>query len=122
MIILKTQKYKKKKYGKTVCPVCNREFKRKFKIQLYCRKKCANIAKPIITLSDPKQRYKDYLNSPQWKTIRNLVLERDKSKCECGAIATQVHHLIYTEWGQEPLNNLISVCQDCHNIKHGINK
>lgn len=62
-----------------------------------------------------------YLQSPEWKAKRNLVLARDGHRCKAceQQQATQVHHLTYENVCQEILFELISVCEDCHSIIHG---
>lgn len=68
--------------------------------------------------------YKLYLNSPTWQSKRERVLIRDKYQCQacCRAKATQVHHLTYANVdfkGGEPLFELVSVCEPCHQRLHG---
>lgn len=64
--------------------------------------------------------YNAYLQTPEWKTRRRRVLERDNHLCQgCRmADATQVHHLTYAHVGNELLYELISVCDDCHTKEH----
>lgn len=64
--------------------------------------------------------YREYLQSDAWQRKRYVVLRRDNWKCvDCGARATQVHHLRYAKnIGREPIKWLISVCNDCHNKRH----
>ncbi len=61
-------------------------------------------------------RYDDYLLSEAWRKRRAAVLLRDGNRCTaCRARpATQVHHLTYDHAGDEPLFDLTSVCDDCH--------
>lgn len=62
-----------------------------------------------------------YLQSDEWKRKRYVVLKRDNWRCVyCGARATQVHHKRYAKRniGKEPIEWLVSVCNDCHNSKH----
>jgi hypothetical protein len=61
----------------------------------------------------------NYLATPEWKTKRRKVLERDNWICQaklpcCTGRAEQAHHLTYDHWGSEPLFDLISVCTSCH--------
>jgi len=63
----------------------------------------------------------EYLKSDDWKRKRFVVLKRDNWRCVyCGARATQVHHKRYAKKniGKEPIEWLVSVCNDCHNSKH----
>jgi 5-methylcytosine-specific restriction endonuclease McrA len=64
-------------------------------------------------------KYKAYLKSDKWKAKRKEVLERDDYTCqECGFRAWQVHHLTYKNIFNEPLEDLISICGDCHRDIH----
>lgn len=65
------------------------------------------------------QEYTKYLNSPEWKNKRDLVLKRDDYMCQCCLknYATQVHHKSYEFVdlaGSEPCFDLVSVCKSCH--------
>lgn len=68
-----------------------------------------------------------YLSSPAWRRRRKLVLERDRFTCQarldgCGEMASQVHHLTYDHWQNEPLFDLISVCTECHESITGMDR
>ncbi len=60
--------------------------------------------------------YSEYLKSPVWDSKRRRVLQRDKKICQAcqKRKATQVHHLTYERAGDEPLFDLVSVCNECH--------
>lgn len=63
--------------------------------------------------------YNEYLNSPEWTARRNKILKRDKYQCKarrlhCTHNATQVHHLNYSNVGNEADSDLMSVCKTCH--------
>lgn len=61
--------------------------------------------------------YGEYLRSKEWKNKRQMVLNRDSFICQ-GCLskkATQVHHLSYAHVGNEPLFELVSLCENCHN-------
>jgi len=61
--------------------------------------------------------YSAYLVSPEWKEKREKVLRRDKNKCRiCGKKASQVHHLSYTRLFSESLHDLVSLCDECHDL------
>ena len=65
--------------------------------------------------------YLTYLKSDAWKRKRYVVLKRDNWTCqECGAKATEVHHLKYAKYqiGKEPIDWLVSLCSPCHRKKH----
>lgn len=61
----------------------------------------------------------EYYASEKWAAKRYLVLMRDRWKCTarlpiCTDLATQVHHLSYDHFGNEPLFELRSICEECH--------
>lgn len=63
--------------------------------------------------------YNKYLDSDEWKSKRARILIRDEYKCtakrrECTKYATEVHHLTYKNVGNEPLEDLTSLCHNCH--------
>ena len=61
-------------------------------------------------------KYYEYLNSPEWKEKRNLVLQRDNFTCQrCKKEpADDVHHISYHTIYKESLTDLLSVCRNCH--------
>jgi hypothetical protein len=64
----------------------------------------------------------DYLTSDDWKRKRYVVLKRDNWSCVyCGHRATEVHHKRYARRniGKEPIDWLVSVCDQCHEKQHG---
>lgn len=62
--------------------------------------------------------YEEYKQSPAWHQKRELVRERDKSLCVCGAQATEVHHKTYKNIGKELLSDLVALCKECHEREH----
>jgi len=72
-----------------------------------------------ITMSR-KQQYRNYLKSARWKQLRADRLTYDKYECVlCGGQATGVYHKRYPRiLGEETINDLISLCEDCHGIFH----
>lgn len=71
-------------------------------------------------LTSPQGKYHKYLDSPEWKAKRQLVFERDENLCqECkSAPAFHVHHLTYANIFNEKLEDLLSVCAECHSKIH----
>ena len=69
---------------------------------------------------------KPFYKSKQWQDVRAMALARDNHLCaKCGAPAEEVHHIIHlTEENiHDPmvsmnLNNLQSLCKDCHFKEH----
>lgn len=60
--------------------------------------------------------YNEYLRSDKWRDKRARVLERDARICQAclKRSATQVHHKTYDHVFDEPLFDLISICDVCH--------
>ena len=67
-------------------------------------------------------RYHEYLKSAEWKTIRDKVIERDNGMClHCKTNpAQEVHHKHYKTIYREKIDDLESVCSDCHRAIHKI--
>ena len=57
----------------------------------------------------------------QWQQVRRAVLVRDGYRCYgCGALATQVDHLVpKVQGGMDTAQNLVATCQRCHSTKTG---
>ncbi|MGL5712626.1 MAG: HNH endonuclease [Paraclostridium sp.] len=65
--------------------------------------------------------YDDYINSYEWKILRRQVIRRDLKRCRnCGTNRKQlhVHHLTYERFGNERLDDLMTLCVDCHRYIH----
>lgn len=63
--------------------------------------------------------YYEYMVSPAWREKRAQRLEIDGRRCRtCGATADdyplQVHHRTYARLGHEELDDLITLCSQCH--------
>ena len=65
-------------------------------------------------------KYIKYLSSEEWKNIRDIALKRDEYKCQKCKIknADEVHHLTYENLYNENLEDLMSVCYECHKNIH----
>jgi len=75
---------------------------------------------------NPKTDLKDYgayLKTKKWAKIRLLVLKRDNNKCRIceGKGLLHIHHLTYEHLFNETahLNDLVTLCEKCHNDIHG---
>lgn len=68
----------------------------------------------------PKVSYKQYMESSAWKEKRKAKLREADYKCErCGSAKNlTVHHLTYAHLRNEPLDDLIVLCWNCHNQIH----
>lgn len=63
----------------------------------------------------PGNYKEDYLSSSAWRNKREHVMHRDGYKCPCGSQATVVHHKHYKNIGKELLEDLVALCDRCHN-------
>ena len=64
--------------------------------------------------------YDEYLLSDAWQFKRLQIFERDGWVCVyCHQRASHVHHKNYENLGNEPLNDLETVCRCCHQEIHG---
>jgi hypothetical protein len=67
--------------------------------------------------------HREYLKSVTWQDIRQSVVDRDKNKCkQCGNKGYDVHHKHYKNWGNEKLEDLITLCRACHEQYHASQK
>ena len=88
----------------------------------------ANDNIPLLTPkinNDPRfvefmSRKNVYLRSPEWKQKRQQVLFRDRHMCRNCNVSTnlQVHHVSYRNLCNEPLHDLITLCDTCHTKLH----
>lgn len=61
--------------------------------------------------------YKEYLSSPFWAGLRQLIFKRDRWSCRCcGAKAQAIHHDSYSRRVMRGSNHkpLYAVCNPCH--------
>lgn len=67
-----------------------------------------------------REAYKEYLQSDAWKAKRKAVLIRDGLRCQlCGHDRNlHVHHITYERIYAEDLDDLITVCNKCHDKVH----
>lgn len=65
----------------------------------------------------------DYRQTEVWKRLRKQRLWMDHYRCQyCGSgINIQVHHVHYPKvWGDETMDDLVTLCDRCHNETHEI--
>jgi hypothetical protein len=64
--------------------------------------------------------YPDYLLTPEWAERRRGALRRADHACQtCGAGGRlHVHHRTYERRGEEPPDDLLVLCRDCHLAVH----
>lgn len=79
--------------------------------------------KEIKSICDNMQ-YKDYLQTPYWKATSELAKRKAKYKCQLcnNNDKLNVHHRNYDNKGKEinNLNDLIVLCEKCHQKFHNI--
>ena len=70
--------------------------------------------------STTKSKYHDYLKTPEWLDKRERVKKRDGYCCAiCSSkFNLHVHHKHYANIYNEQLNDLVTLCQDCHGRFH----
>jgi 5-methylcytosine-specific restriction endonuclease McrA len=103
--VITPKKHKKKKAKRIKSKVKTKSIKRK------------RIIKP---LSAHKQKYHDYLLSPEWAQIKIDLFEHRGKKCErCPSkYNLHVHHLHYNNIFNEEPEDLIILCNKCHSLEH----
>lgn len=62
---------------------------------------------------------KEYLNSDEWKNLRDQVIA-SKPNCQCchKFLAHDVHHLVYRNLVDVKVSDILPVCRSCHNLIH----
>ena len=62
--------------------------------------------------------YNEYIHSDEWKKKRILVAQRENHRCQmCGELVVvhyHIHHKTYARFGNEDLDDLMFLCEDCH--------
>ena len=62
--------------------------------------------------------YNEYIRSDEWKKKRILVAQRENHRCQmCGELVVvhyHIHHKTYARFGNEDLDDLMFLCEDCH--------
>lgn len=68
-----------------------------------------------------KLDYEEYLHSDWWIVIRALSKKRSRNMCAlCSSPEhLNVHHRSYKNLGKEKPEDVIVLCQDCHEKHHG---
>ena len=62
--------------------------------------------------------YQEYLETPEWKSLRNKALERDGHRCRVCNSDRQldVHHRTYQRCRNENVEDLTTLCRPCHEL------
>lgn len=71
-----------------------------------------------------KKEYADFLQSMEWKAVRNEYIKTHSKCVMCGRPASEVHHFKYEkgELGYLNTKNLVSLCRSCHREVHLFDK
>ena len=76
------------------------------------------IGNQFMSASEKKQ----YLASPKWKALRKQRKRLANNACEyCGSTDSHkynLHHITYTNLGEDTLDDVRYLCSDCHNQLH----
>ena len=67
------------------------------------------------------KEYLDYIKSKTWKKKRQKRLDIDNHTCQDCGVASQsldVHHKTYKRFKRERMSDLVSLCRDCHKLRH----
>ncbi len=69
-----------------------------------------------------RKEYEKFLKSYEWKEQRAETFDRSSGFCEfCGDVAINAHHVKYPKkYDENNPHNLVSVCERCHDLSHGI--
>ena len=72
-------------------------------------------------MNEESKKYEEYLQSNDWKIIRDNIISRDTLCKICNsALSVEVHHLTYKNIFNEKEEDLIGICRPCHGIQHGL--
>ncbi len=68
------------------------------------------------TCTDPDEKYRLYLLSPEWNAWRVARRTRASGMCErmCGRRGTECHHVTYERLYNERITDLLWLCGPCH--------
>lgn len=64
--------------------------------------------------------YRSYMRSDRWYLMRLAAFQRARFRCErCGRGGRlNAHHLTYDRFGLEDLDDLVVLCESCHDAEH----
>ena len=80
-----------------------------------------NQAEEVERMTELVGDYRAYLRSERWLSLRFQALKRDDFVCQiCGTgINLRVHHVNYEHVGTDAeLDDLITLCEECHSKVH----
>lgn len=105
-----------------ICPACWGEIREGEMIgtpedsQEWCHEDCLDEPEHY----DVTTRYKNYLRSPDWNVRRREALVRAGRRCQiCSSHRSlEVHHNTYDRLFDEALEDLVVLCETCHEMFH----
>lgn len=69
-----------------------------------------------------RKKYLEYLKSDKWQEVRKAKAKEQNYTCErCHKVIKKgfhIHHKTYAHLGNEPLSDLMFLCEDCHKEIH----
>lgn len=70
-----------------------------------------------------KSKYQEFIESPQWQSRKNRYYQNNARECAaCGSKKhIHLHHMVYSEYGNEPDEHLMPLCKTHHDGFHGKN-
>ena len=124
-----------------VCLICQNEFIYNKKSQMYCSRKCFEVAhrqnmsgKKNPSYIDGRSHQKRHFRGNDWDTLRKEIYERDRYTCQdCSVVCIgkrdvtkenynriiQCHHIENYKISQNnEKSNLITLCLKCHLARH----
>ena len=69
--------------------------------------------------------YGERRTTKEWELLKKAVHSRDGYRCRmCNRddLPLHVHHRTYNNYAEEPLEDLITLCADCHGLFHSYSK
>lgn len=65
-----------------------------------------------------KEYREEYLQSEEWKSLRQIIMNAGPDCQCCDQKATDVHHLVYRNIVDIKITDLLPVCRKCHDLIH----
>jgi len=84
---------------------------------------CQRHAKERPRLPDARDSASERGYDRGWRRVRAAFLKRFPECADCGAPATEVHHLMsVSDGGTDRWDNLMPLCKACHSRRTGLGK
>jgi hypothetical protein len=64
--------------------------------------------------------YHAYLHSPAWRDLKRRYYDAHPAICMCGDTNVHLHHKTYERVGREELDDLVPLCERCHEHVHAL--